>query len=312
MVRRVTWRATVGLRSVRIYFVVCGVVAALCSIQPIFAVMGPELALVLGLVLPLFAAGTSARILVAARAGSDLRSPRELVARSVGVSLVGLAIPLLAAALSGLARGFCDPWQGLLFMLLGPVVGVPLAALAGLVAATLTERPRIGTVLAALVPLGSIAVGLWRFVDTPAIFAYATFVGYFPGSLYDPEISIEAPYWTLRLTNVVLAVALGLALEAGFDGRRLVVRRLASGRGGLAVALGIALVIGEAYGPGLGHRSTAAPIPARPGGRPRGERRTVVGPPGSGRPMARSWDIAGRGPRSPPGSEGASTGSGAP
>ncbi len=262
----------------RVYFVLCGVVASLCSIQPLFAVMGPELALVLGLVLPPFAAGTSARILVAARLAPTASTARTLIARAVGVSLVGLAIPMLAAAISGLVRGFCDPWQGALFMLLGPCAGVPLAALAGLLAATLAERPRVATLLAVLVPLGSIAIGLWRFVDTPAIFAYATFVGYFPGSLYDAEISIEAPYWTLRLASLVLAVAVGLALETGFDGRVLLLRRLASARGALVLVLAIGLLIVEAHGPELGHRSTSASIAAELGGRLDGERCTVIVP----------------------------------
>jgi tetratricopeptide (TPR) repeat protein len=274
-----SWRALFALRSVRLYFVVCGVVAALTALQPLFAVMGPELALVLGLVLPLFAAPMGARLVVEARMrGTD--APRALLRRALAISLVGPAIPVLAAIVSGLVRGFCDPWSGALFVALGPGVGVPLAALAGVVAASLTERPRLATFLAWLVPVGSIALGIERFVGTPAIFAYTHFVGYFPGTLYDPDIAVEGPYWALRLGSLALAVALAVTFEACFDGRRLALGRLrrAPFSAALVATLALGLALAEAYGPELGLRSTSASIARELGGRYEGERCVVLVP----------------------------------
>ncbi len=273
------WRAVFALRSVRLYFVVCGIVAALTAIQPLFAVMGPELALVLALVLPLFAAPMAARLLIEARTrGTDL--PREVALRALAVSLTGLAIPLSTAVVSGFTRGWCDPWAGALFVVLGPVIGVPLSALAGVVAGSLTERPRLATLLALLVPVGSIALGLSRFVSTPAIFAYTHFVGFFPGSLYDADIAVEEPYWTLRLASLALFVALWVLYEAGFDGRRLAWARLRSSPWSLSLVLGlsVALVTVEAYGPELGHRSSSESITRELGGRLEGERCVVIVP----------------------------------
>ncbi|GAB4204782.1 MAG: hypothetical protein OHK0013_20050 [Sandaracinaceae bacterium] len=274
-----TWRAVYAQRSVRLYFAACGVVAALTAMQPLFAVMGPELALALGLVLPLFAAPMGARLVVEARRrGTD--PPRALVQRALAVSLTGLAIPIASAIASGFVRGFCDAWSGLAFVAMGPGVGVPLAALAGVLVATWTDRSRLATGLALGVPLGSIALGLYRFVDTPAIFAYAHFVGYFPGTLYDPDIAIEAPYGALRVASLGLAIGIVVLLEVGFDGKRLDLARLrhAPWSSGLVLLLALGLVLSEVYGPELGLRSTSASIAHALGGRLEGERCVVIVP----------------------------------
>lgn len=278
IVRAVRWRETFELRSVRLYFTVAGLAAAICSLQPLFAVPGVEQALVLGLVLPPFAAVAGARLLVAARAKSATANARKLLAQSALVGLVGLAIPLAAALASGLRHGFCDLTSGLAFFALGPGSAVPLAALSGLVGASVTERPRIATLLAVLVPLGSIALGLWRFYDTPAVFAYAHFVGYFPGTLYDPDVAVSTPYLTLRLASAALAAALVLGFEASFDGARARLVRLVSLKGAVAFALACGVGLAEGYGPELGHRSTSASIARVLGGQIEGERCTVVYP----------------------------------
>ncbi len=275
-----SWRATFGLRSVRVYLALCGLVAIGCAIQPLFAVMGPELAVVLGIALPLFVAPTSARIVIAARHAETPVAGRDVSVLVLVVALAGLAIPIVAAIASGVVHGFCDATGGALFVLLGPGVGVPIAALAGAAAASLSTRPRIATLLATLVPLGSILVGLWHFVDTPAIFAYTHFVGYFPGTLYDPDIAIEGAYWSLRLASLALFVALGLVMEVAFDGKRLDLARLR--RAPIAASaialLTITLIAVEAYGPELGHRSSSASIAEVLGGRLEGERCTVIVP----------------------------------
>ncbi|MBN8610394.1 MAG: hypothetical protein J0L92_07420 [Deltaproteobacteria bacterium] len=275
-----SWRATFGLRAVRVYLVLSGLVAIGCAIQPLFAVMGPELAVALGLALPIFVAPTSARVVIAARRAESPLDGRALTQRVLVVSLAGLAIPWLAAVASGLLYGFCDATGGALFMLLGPAIGVPLAALASAAAASLTARPRIATLLATLVPLVSIVVGLWRFVETPAIFAYTHFVGYFPGTLYDPDIAIEGAYWSLRLASLALFVTLALVMDVAFDGRVLVASRMK--RAPIAAStialLSITLLFVEIYGPELGHRSTSASIAEVLGGRLDGERCTVLVP----------------------------------
>lgn len=277
-------RETFELRSVRVYLVFCGLLAALCALVPLVAVMGPELAVVLGLALPVAVAPTSARILIAARAraagDAAAMDAGAIAQRVLVVALAGLLIPLVAAIASGLLHGFCDAADGALFVLMGPCIGVPLAALAALVAAGLTVRPKTSTLLATLVPLASIALGLWRFVETPAIYAYTHFVGYFPGTLYDPDIAIGAPYETLRLASLALAALLWLVWSRGFEGGRVRLGRLwrAGWPAPLAATLAVGLCAVEAYGPALGHRSSSASIAEALGGRLEGERCTVIVP----------------------------------
>ncbi len=272
-------KETFALRAVRVYLVLSGLVAVATTLSPLFAVMGLELAIVLGVALPLFVAPTSARILVAARREGPVEA-RALARSVLVVAMAGLLIPLVAALASGLFRGYCDLAAGLLFVLLGPGIGVPLAALLGLVAASTSTRPRLATALALLVPLGSIALALARFVTTPAIFAYTHLVGFFPGSLYDADVVLEAPYATLRLASLALFALALLVLDVGFDGERLRLARFARapGRAWLAAALAIGLLVVEAEGPALGHRSTRASIAQALGARLDGERCTVLVP----------------------------------
>lgn len=290
-----SWRSTFGLRAVRVYLALSGLVAMACAVQPLFAVMGPELALVLGVALPLFVAPTGARVVLAARTVEPRLGALALARRVLGVALAGLAIPALAAIAGGLVHGFCDAAQGALFVLLGPGVGVPLAALAGACTASLSKRPRVATLLAALVPIGSIALALGRFVDTPAIFSYTHFVGYFPGSLYDADIAITGPYWTLRAASAALLVLLLALLHVLHEGHGLHqghglhreqeppglsrARLLRSApQSALVVLLALGLGAVELYGPELGHRSTSASIARVLGGRLDGSRCTVVFP----------------------------------
>ena len=264
------WAALFQRRAVRLYFLVCAITAGLTSLQPLLSVMGAELALILGLVLPIFAAPMAARVVVHGR--EHALSSEIILKYAVGVSLVGLAICLLAAIASGFIRGFCDPLAGSLFMVLGPLAGVLLAAVAGVFAGALSTRPRLGTFFAVMIPLGSIALGVSRFVTTPAIFAYGHFAGYFPGSLYDPDIAITDAYLTLRVATVLLFVVFTLAFWIAFDGQRI---SLAQARRSpwsllLVLVLSAVLCVMEAYGPELGHRSTRESIAAELGGRLRG------------------------------------------
>ncbi len=272
------WRALFQRRSVRLYFLVCAITAGLTSLQPLLSVMGPELALILGLVLPLFAAPMAACVVVHAR---EHKLQNDVILRyAVIVALVGLAIPLIASIASGFIRGFCDPLAGSLFMLLGPFFGVLLAAVAGVFAGGLSTRPRLGVTLAVLIPVGSIALGLSRFVTTPAIFAYAHFAGYFPGSLYDPDIAITGAYLTLRLATLMLIVVFAVAFMVGFDGQRITLQKARSAPWSLALVLSLSVLLGviEAYGPELGHRSTRASIAQELGGQLHGERCDLIYP----------------------------------
>jgi tetratricopeptide (TPR) repeat protein len=269
-------RSLVKRASVKVALSVAAVTTLGCLISPLLAVHGVESALVLGLVLPPFVAAMSARITIAARR----RSLREVGTDVSAVTGLVLVVPFVGLLLGAFRARWCAPLEGLAFFVLGPVVGVVLAAVVGALAGLAIERPRLATTVAALTPIAVALLGLVRFYSTPAIFAYSHFVGYFPGSLYDPDVAIEGRYLTFRLLTLAWIGCGAFLLWAGFDTgalrtRALRARPLATG---LAVALALFGGLGELYGASLGHRSTAESMTEALGSSLRGERCTVVVP----------------------------------
>src|SRR5262249_51553209 len=96
------------------------------------------------------------------------------------------------------------------------------ASAAGVTAQTLLGAwPRVGATAAWLVVGGSLALGVLRFYDTPAIFGYDPFAGYFPGTLYDENIRLGAAFAAARRGQFLLAAsALAAAGAARLTGRR--------------------------------------------------------------------------------------------
>lgn len=258
-----------GPRSVQVAFVVSVLTSIGLALTPLTAVLGVENALVHGLVLPPFVAAMAARLAVA-HGREDRAALVWAVLRATGLVLLP---PLTLGLCAPLWVRWCTPLEGISFFVLGPVFGVVLAALTGLLLG-LALPARSASILAPLVPIAVALFGAYRFYDTPAIYAYAHYVGYFPGTLYDPDVVIAREYLTFRGATVVWIAALSLGVAAsGRDGGR---RARVVGLGALALML-IGLTL-EAYGPELGHRSTAASIRAELGSALEGERCTVVVP----------------------------------
>jgi tetratricopeptide (TPR) repeat protein len=123
--------------------------------------------------------------------------------------LVGIAVGILLVG--QLWQRGCDPWGGLLFFAMGPVISGALGLVCGLWGGALTRRRTTG-VLAALVPLVvCLAIGLWRLYADPVVFAYDPFWGYFSGSVYDEDVSVGATYLWFRTYNLLAA---GAAISA--------------------------------------------------------------------------------------------------
>lgn len=249
-------------------------------LSPLTALHGVESALVLGLVLPPFVAADAARRALAARDASIATS--TLVREALALGALTLALPFGTALIAAAFVRWCAPLEGLAFSLLGPTVGVALAALFGVFVGALVRGARAATTLAALGPLGATALGLSRFYTTPAIFAYGHFVGFFPGTLYDPDVAITSEYLSFRALSAAWLGALALALGAARDpdtGRlSLTLARRSAARTLVALGLAALGVGGEVLGPELGHRATSASIAETLGGRLRGERCDVIVP----------------------------------
>ncbi|MCA9577042.1 MAG: hypothetical protein KC668_16470 [Myxococcales bacterium] len=235
------------------------------SASRLTAVHGVESALGVGLLLPPAVAACSALDALRWRA-CDTREVLHVVLRRA-VAL--WAAPTLVLAVGSLRVRQCTPLEGLTFMLLGPLVGVLLAAATGVWVASLAlgrvtwreaRRRRVASSLAALLPIGALAVGVLRFWATPTISIYGAYAGWFPGTIYDEDVALTATYVSQRAITGALTFGLLGGWVAARDATTGAVRvGLALRQRGLALASALAVAgfgLAVFYAPELGHAST--------------------------------------------------------
>lgn len=237
------------------YALVIGIVACL---TPLTGNFGPESALLLALTLSPLSAGLAAR---SAHGRTDT-STGELLARAIGQSLVSLGIPITLIALNGLRSAPCDPLSGLRFVALGPGLGLVLASLVGVALGCSLRRRGVAIALAVAVPLLEVARTALRFIDSPAVFAYGHFFGYFPGTFYDRKVDVPDAWLSHRLLGAAIALGLWALLTAARDpstGKPSAARL--SGHPlllAVGVALGVASVLIARDAHALNHTTSAA------------------------------------------------------
>ncbi|MCB9667122.1 MAG: hypothetical protein H6715_03260 [Myxococcales bacterium] len=227
----------------------------LCAL-PLFNTIGAESALVVSIVLSPFAAALGARHLITQRAKSGAIDLQVFLQSGLaGVGLVGIPLALLMA--NALRVRWCEPLEGLLFFLFGPLMGVPLAAVMGCACACLVRSTKRATALAVLLPLLEIGTTLWLLWFEPGIFAYGHFFGYFPGTLYDLGLAFPPVYATFRVTSALMfvgfvMVSTGVGLHGGAELRRWQkVAYVAAG-----IGLLVMLVVVDGQGPQIGYRTS--------------------------------------------------------
>ncbi len=275
-------RETLKQRSTVAAAIVAAVVGLLLCLSPLLGTPGVESALILGIVLPPFAGAIGARVVDRLRKEGARPQAAELVADAVAGPLAVWAVPFVLLAINTLRLPVCAPLEGVSFVLLGPGIGVVLAASVGMVIGVFVPHPRWATTLAVLAPLAAIGVTLQRFYATPAIFAYGHFFGYFPGTLYDPDITLTLPYASFRVLSAGWILGLWAWVAALWDPDTLrpslgVLRtrwRMALAAAGCVLAG----VVGASFGPELGHRSSADSIAETLGGELESGRCRVVFP----------------------------------
>lgn len=269
-------KALLARRAVKVVLGVAVVASLACLVSPLLAVHGVESALVLGLLLPPFVSAMASRIVI----GRGERPIGTAVREAIEATVLVLAVPLVVLLVGAVRTRWCAPLEGLAFFALGPVSGTLLAGVTGALVGLLPGRPRWVTALAACVPIVVALLGLVRFYTTPAIFAYSHYVGYFPGSLYDPDIAITGTYVSFRALSACWLGGIVTLLVAWRDEKAARFAALRTHPATLPVAFVLFAVagLGEAYGPELGHRSTSASIREALGASLEGERCTVIVP----------------------------------
>lgn len=191
-----------------VLLLVTGVV--LCFV-PLFNLLGYESSLVLAIVGSL--AGVRQGVVVVRRAraarsgikrvadeGGYLAQILSLYLRALFAAELLLVPPLLLLLLNSLRVRNCSYAAGFGFFAMMPVLSVACAVAVGLFAGLASSRRHVGRALAAGygVIVLSILWALFRFVATPAIYAYDPFFGYFPGALYDEEVAITSAFFAAR------------------------------------------------------------------------------------------------------------------
>ncbi len=275
-------RALLRLRSLRVALGVGALVGVVLAALPLAGSLGPESALALGLVLAPLAAAFGAGVVRDARQRKLALTTAEIAARALGGALLIVGAPLAVLLLNLLRIPSCAPFAGVAFELVGPVAGVLVSATLGVWSATLVRAPRTSTALAALAPMAEMALALYRFRASPAIFAYGHVFGWFPGTLYDEGTAIGAPYIALRLASLALVLGALLLRDALVEPptQRLSLRRGWAQLPRLCVALGLLAGFAsiEWHGEALGLRSSAASIREQLGGRSTAGRCTAIVP----------------------------------
>ena len=271
------------LRSTRVALIVAAIASLAMTLSPLLGVWGVESALVLGVLLPPFAAAIGARYVAAVRRHGLLVRASRLIGRAAGTALLVLAVPV---AVLGLNMAFrvpsCNPVEGLAFVLLGPGVGMVLASATGVLTSAWVPRVRLATALAVMFPIVGIALGVVRFWSSPAIFVYAHYVGWFPGTLYDEGVFIPTTYLSFRALSLAILLAMTAALSATWDPGTMRARLggmlSAPARGSTATVLVLLVLVADGFAPQLGHTGDAAHIADELGATRRSERCIVHAP----------------------------------
>jgi len=275
-------RRTLALRSVQLALGAGALTGLVLAAIPLLGTLGVESALVLGLVMPPFAAVVGVRVVDRARRAGVAVEPGALLASAVAASLAALALAVGIVALNDWRLGACAPLQGLAFEVLGPGFGVVLAAVLGVIVGAVVARPRVATALAIGLHLLAVALGAARFYATPAIYVYSHLVGWFPGTIYDEGVTISGAYLSLRIVTALAIGGLATIFSAAFDPASagvslggLRARPLAALTGAALLAL---VVLADAHATDLGQASSPAAMEEQLGGRAEGRRCTVIAP----------------------------------
>ena len=164
-------------------------------------------------------------------------------------------IPLIPICLNGLRVRNCNWLEGALFYLTLPMITAVVAAGWGII----LGRIKRGMWSFTLLFLTMVLVVGWRFWMTPIIDFFTPFMGYYPGSLYDEEISIGLRLLCSRGEDLVWVVFCLSVLDLIHDHRQVMRRVL----GGVSLFLMVTFYMGGAH---FDLRRSASHIQSRLGG----------------------------------------------
>jgi hypothetical protein len=200
------------------------VVALLLGRNELTATLGYEHAFVVGIVMSFagldlgaaFARRVRAEEAHAlARATAAWKLVAAIAWRAAALAAAVALIPAVIAAVRGLWVPVCDWGFGIRAELLLPVTTGAIAAGAGVAIALIFERWWLSGLVRAALWLAIALCAAWRFLVEPPVFTYNAIVGYFPGNMYDQDVTLG---WTLVWSRLEQVAGVGamLALAAAW------------------------------------------------------------------------------------------------
>ena len=224
-----------------------GLAAILCGV-PLFDTLGFERAFAAGLLSTLTSPAVAIGLLRKARRGGGT-DPGRVAARALAINLAVLLPHVLAGWLVEAFNQPCDPQEGLLFLILCAGGNAAFGTALGLVAGSLVERRGLPTVLLIIMLAGFLGSALYRLYAEPQIFVYSAPFGFWPGSIYDEELGVDATLWAFRGYTLLLALTLIVVARTFVDRERLLFT-LRPKRWGLLAAGGLAAATWLTHGSG--------------------------------------------------------------
>ncbi len=203
------------LKRVQVLIFLLGVFSLALCFVPLFNVLGYEFCLALSLLVSLAGAHLGSVSIANFRRKSchaDLvqcPNPAQFflfIGRIIFSNLSLLILPLLIISLNAFRVKNCNFQAGFAFFFLMPVLSLVFSSILGSLFAILFRRPLLAAGIAILTIFFSIGCGLAHFYMAPPIFGYDPFAGYFPGALYDEDVSIPVAFIFYRLYNASWAV----------------------------------------------------------------------------------------------------------
>ncbi|MBI4822031.1 MAG: hypothetical protein HY791_37585 [Deltaproteobacteria bacterium] len=218
MSARVLWREALSLRSLRVAFAIQVVAGITMLAVPLFAALGFERAFVHGLLTPPCTGVIAISLVRRFREKALEASPLRSVLMSATLGAASALPSALVGRIYESIHATCNPIEGAWFLASLTSSGALLAAGVATSFALLTARRFIAGFLFSTWLLSSLGVALWRLYSEPQIFVYSLPFGFWPGSLYDEDVSLSLSLVAHRGMAALFGLALGSLASAFGDG----------------------------------------------------------------------------------------------
>jgi len=190
-------------KNFRIYEILYFFLTIILLSQSLFNYLGYEFSAIIGLLSFFITSLITYKILFIEK---EKKNFFDSITLSLKINLSLLLIPLLLSILNSILVKNCSFIQGLIFFILIPVVTIIFSvSLSILVYSFFNKYKR--TILF-IIFLIIIIFSFLEYYINPQLFIYNPFIGFFPGLMYDEELTITSSLIFYRLYNIIISILL--------------------------------------------------------------------------------------------------------